>query len=37
MNDSLTRAAFLQKTSLASAALLLSNLELFAASEEKNN
>ena len=35
MNDSLTRAAFLQKTSLASAALLLSNLELFAASEEK--
>ena len=35
MNDSLTRAAFLQKTSLASAALLLSNLELFAAAEEK--
>jgi predicted dehydrogenase len=35
MSDSLTRAAFLQKTSLASAALLLSNLELFAASEEK--
>ncbi|NQW77970.1 MAG: Gfo/Idh/MocA family oxidoreductase [Chitinophagaceae bacterium] len=35
MNDSLTRAAFLQKTSLASAALLLSNLELFAASDEK--
>jgi predicted dehydrogenase len=35
MSDSLTRAAFLQKTSLASAALLLSNLELFAAAEEK--
>ena len=35
MSDSLTRAAFLQKTSLASAALLLSNLELFAAIEEK--
>jgi predicted dehydrogenase len=35
MNNSLTRAAFLQKTSLASAALLLSNLELFAAAEEK--
>lgn len=35
MNDALTRAAFLQKTSLASAALLLSNLELFAAAEEK--
>ena len=35
MNDSLTRAAFLQKTSLASAALLLSNLELFEAAEEK--
>ena len=35
MSDSLTRAAFLQKTSMASAALLLSNLELFAASEEK--
>ena len=35
MNDSLTRAAFLQKTSMASAALLLSNLELFAAAEEK--
>jgi predicted dehydrogenase len=35
MNDSLTRAAFLQKTSLASVALLLSNLELFAAAEEK--
>ena len=35
MNDSLTRAAFLQKTSLASTALLLSNLELFAAAEEK--
>ena len=35
MNDSLTRAAFLQKTSMASAALLLSSIELFAASEEK--
>ena len=35
MSDSLTRAAFLQKTSLASAALLLSSLELFAAAEEK--
>ena len=35
MSDSLTRAAFLQKTSLASAALLLSNLEIFAAAEEK--
>jgi predicted dehydrogenase len=35
MSDSLTRAAFLQKTSLASVALLLSNLELFAAAEEK--
>ena len=35
MNDALTRAAFLQKTSLASAALLLSNLELFAKEEEK--
>ena len=35
MSDSLTRAAFLQKTSLASAALLLSSIELFAKEEEK--
>ena len=35
MSDSLTRAAFLQKTSMASAALLLSSIELFAKEEEK--
>ncbi len=35
MSDSLTRAAFLQKTSLASAALLLSSIELFAKEEGK--
>jgi len=35
MSESLTRAAFLQKTSMASAALLLSSIELFAKEEEK--
>lgn len=35
MSDSLTRAAFLQKTSMASAALLLSSIELFAKEEDK--